>query len=149
MPPMGNMNNDNKMGDDIMMGDKPSMNEPMDDEPNNDEGNNPKKHIQQLAGELSQSLRMYNQQQKQPDTDLNKYVMGMVVAQAAQDMTPNEKDEIVKKIQNRDNEENIPMEECKESVNEISNSIINDGENDEKRFERKTSKRKNPFISNR
>lgn len=145
MPPM----NDG-MGD--------NMNAPMDNEmpPMNDmegngeenEGNDPKKNVQHLAGELSQALRMYNQQQTQPDTDLNKYVMGMVVAQAAKDMTSKEKDEIIKKIQNGESKENIPVEECKEQVNEINNSPIENDEQ-EKRFEKKIPQRKNPFIANR
>lgn len=149
MQPMDNMG----MGDDMndsMVNDIPPMDDDMNmgGDVNNEEGNDPKKNVQQLAGELSQALRMYNQQQSQPDTDLNKYVMGMVVAQAAKDMTSKEKDEIIKKIQNGESEENIPVEECKNNVNEINNSPMEDDEQ-EKRFEKKIPQRKNPFIANR
>lgn len=139
-----NMNND--MGDDMV-----DMNN--DDESVDD----PKKNIQRLAGKLSQALRTYNMEQETPDTDLNKYVVGMIATQAAKDMTSDEKQEIVKKINKgetiEDNgEENIdnnaednemPMEECKQ------NNVMDD-EKDKKRFNKKSFDfKKNPFSSQR
>ena len=147
MDMMGNDNMDNNMGDD--MGD---MNN------NDDESvDDPKKNIQRLAGKLSQALRTYNMEQESPDTDLNKYVVGMIATQAAKDMTSDEKQEIVKKINKgetiEDNgEENIdnnaednemPMEECKQ------NNVMDD-EKDKKRFNKKSFNfKKNPFSSQR
>ena len=96
-------------------------------------------------------------EQESPDTDLNKYVVGMIATQAAKDMTSDEKQEIVKKINKgetiEDNgEENIdnnaednemPMEECKQ------NNVMDD-EKDKKRFNKKSFDfKKNPFSSQR
>jgi hypothetical protein len=146
MDMMGNDNMDNNMGDD--MGDMNNDDESIDD---------PKKNIQRLAGKLSQALRTYNMEQEKPDTDLNKYVVGMIATQAAKDMTSDEKQEIVKKINKgetiEDNgEENIdnnaednemPMEECKQ------NNVMDD-EKDKKRFNKKSFDfKKNPFSSQR
>ncbi len=146
MDMMGNDNMDNNMGDD--MGDVNNDDESIDD---------PKKNIQRLAGKLSQALRTYNMEQEKPDTDLNKYVVGMIATQAAKDMTSDEKQEIVKKINKgetiEDNgEENIdnnaednemPMEECKQ------NNVMDD-EKDKKRFNKKSFDfKKNPFSSQR
>lgn len=146
MDMMGNDNMGNNMGDD--MGDMNNDDESVDD---------PKKNIQKLAGKLSQALRTYNMEQESPDTDLNKYVVGMIATQAAKDMTSDEKQEIVKKINKgetiEDNgEENIdnnaednemPMEECKQ------NNVMDD-EKDKKRFNKKSFDfKKNPFSSQR
>ena len=154
------------MANDAM--DNMPMNEPMDNQQDGigfdneeGEGDDPKKNIQRLAGELSQALRMYNQEQPQPDTDLNKYVMGMVVTQAAKDMTSNEKDEIIKKIQKGETDvEKTPVEDndmpmdCvdKKKVNEINDSTISQerqGKRENKNMNNKTISKKNPFVSNR
>lgn len=140
----------------MTMDNTPMMNdeEPMDgigDETMGDENNDdPKKNIQRLAGELSQALRMYNQDQESPDTDLNKYVVGMVATQAGKNMTSDEKNEIVKKIQkgesyenNNNNDEEMAMEECNQ------NNVMNN-EKDEKRFNKRAFDfKKNPFSSRR
>lgn len=148
MDMMGNDNMNNDMGDDMV-----DMNNNDDDESVDD----PKKNIQRLAGKLSQALRTYNMEQESPDTDLNKYVVGMIATQAAKDMTSDEKQEIVNKINKgetiEDNgEENIdnnaednemPMEECKQ------NNVMDD-EKDKKRFNKKSFNfKKNPFSSQR
>lgn len=146
MPPM-DMGMDNNMemenGMDDNMGDI-DMN---DSEENVDD---PKKNIQRLAGELSQALRTYNMEQESPDTDLNKYVIGMIATQAAKDMTSDEKQDIIKKINKgetiEDNSEetsDVPMEECKQ------NNVMDDEKNG-KRFEKKSfDYKKNPFSSRR
>lgn len=63
-----------------------------------DEDTDPRTFIQQLAGKLSQSLRKYNEGQPQPDGDLNKYVAGMVIAQAVKGLAPEDVTEIMNKI---------------------------------------------------
>lgn len=63
-----------------------------------DEETDPKRYIQQLTGKLSQSLRIYNEQQPQPDTDLNKYVAGMITKQASEGLTKSDIDEIISKL---------------------------------------------------
>jgi hypothetical protein len=137
---------DNSMNSSIM---NQPMNEPIDtnDEEGvekGDEDNNPKKNIQKLAGELSQALRNYNQQQEHPDTDLNKYVMGMVVAQTAKDMTSDEKDEIVNKIKSGEEE----ISESYDKITEMNNITIKDDEQ-KKRYDKNAPKHKNPFLANR
>lgn len=133
-----------------------NMNQP--DDEMNDNGfedeesvDDPKKNIQRLAGELSQALRLYNDGQETPDTDLNKYAVGMVATQATKNMTSKEKNEIIKKIENGedvdiddgDDTQDTPMEECKQ------NNVMND-EKDGKRFEKKSMNLKNnPFSSQR
>lgn len=104
--------NEPEMGGNDMMGDEPN------DMPNEfdtnfdagvdaDENADPKKFIQQLTGKLSQTLRTYNQNQNDPD--LNKYVAGMIAAQAAENLDENDKDEIINKIQNASSNDNPDM----------------------------------------
>ena len=93
MPPMGG--NDPMMGGEQPIG---GMEDPMMDSEMGDEENDPKKEIQKLSGKLSQELRNYNNDQQSPDTDLNKYVAGMVIPQATKVMTSDEKAEVINKI---------------------------------------------------
>lgn len=74
------------------------------------EGNNDKKNIQQLTGELSQALSQYNDEQEEPDTELNKYVMNMLAKQAGKAMTPKDRKQVVKKLKG-DDEPDEGMEE--------------------------------------
>lgn len=141
----------------------------------NGESTDPKKQIQQLTGKLSQELRNYNNDQTKPDTELNKYVAGMIIPQASKALTSDDKSEIIDKINNNSDSEDemggedelnndeisneMPMDDSNPSeskrsidniIDEMINSILND--NDKDRYEKKTdvkSKRKNPFISNR
>lgn len=66
------------------------------------EETDPKRFIQQLTGKLSQSLRKYNSELPQPDSDLCKFVCGMINAQAVQGLSPEDKQEVIKKIENGD-----------------------------------------------
>ena len=142
---MGEMPMNNMGGDDPMMDANGGTEEPMEGEGTADD---PKKNIQRLAGELSQALRTYNDEQQSPDTDLNKYVVGMIATQARKNMTSDEKNEIVKKIQKGETvddnaDDGMAMEECKQ------NTVMNDGE-DDKRYDKRAVKLKNnPFSSKR
>lgn len=104
---------------------QPAMNqEPMGNDANNfppekenfdaevsaDENSEPKKYIQQLAGKISQSLRTYNENNPQPDSDLNKYVVGMVNKQAVEFMTDEDKQEVLNDIQ-KDSDLNTQQDE--------------------------------------
>lgn len=62
------------------------------------EETDPEKFIQQLTGKLSQSLKKYNDENPDDESGLNKYVAGMVATQAAKGLTEPEKNEIIKKI---------------------------------------------------
>lgn len=63
-----------------------------------DEETDPKRFIQQLTGKLSQSLNSYNNENGEPDTELGKYVLGMLVKQGVKGMDDKDKKEIIKKI---------------------------------------------------
>lgn len=169
---MGNMNNELPTNDDDLgnsMSD--SFNSDID---GNGESSDPKKQIQQLTGKLSQELRSYNNDQTEPDSELNKYVAGMIIPQASKALTGDDKSEIIDKINNNSDSEDemgddepnnndisneMSMDDSNPSeskknidniIDEMINSILNDNNKD--RYEKKTdvkSKRKNPFISNR
>lgn len=176
MPPMPmedpNMGGEMPMsGQDPMMGGEQPMDEPMMDDEMGEE-NDPKKEIQQLSGKLSQELRNYNNDQQTPDTDLNKYVAGMVIPQATKVMTSDEKAEVINKIKkgmtdddletdgsNGDMGGNEGMDMPMESkfnldniINEIIGSIVNGNDNENREEKKITNKKitnKNPFVSNR
>ena len=82
----GGMPEDPMMGGDPMAGgapdagmpEDPKMDTPMGDNENG--GDDKKKEIQKLAGELSELLHTYNEENGE-DEELNKYVKGMIDAQ--------------------------------------------------------------------
>lgn len=166
--------------DDPMMGNEPmedDMEEPMMDDENGIE-NDPKKEIQKLSGKLSQELRNYNNDQEKPDTELNKYVAGMIIPQATKSMTSDEKAEVINKIkkgmtdddlemddidgddsmddiEGDDSMNDMPMESkynLDNIINEIIGSIVNGDDNENREEKKITNKKitnKNPFVSNR
>lgn len=73
-----------------------------------DEETDPKKYIQQLTGKLSQSLNSYNNENGEPDTELGKYVLGMLVKQGTKGMDDKDKKEIIKKINSSSDDEDMP-----------------------------------------
>lgn len=113
-----NMGDEMPMGDD-MMGD--SSMEPdggsefdtnFDAGVEADEDEDPKKYIQQLTGKLSQELGKYNNELGEPDTELSKYVGGMIVKQVAKNMGEDDKKELIKKIKMTDSEgDDEPIED--------------------------------------
>lgn len=76
-----------------------------------DEETDPEKFIQQLTGKLSQSLKKYNDENGDDETGLNKYVAGMIATQAAKGLTDSEKNEIIKKINSGDVEDDEPVDD--------------------------------------
>ena len=124
----------------------------------------PKKYIQQLTGKLSQSLRNYNNEQQQPDTELSKYVCGMIVKQAIEGLNQNDVDDILKKIKSDEddidveqppmNDDGNDIEQQQESINrkqkidEIFQDLIDTEEDEiEKPLKKNNSFRKKPFTS--
>ena len=110
MPPMDdNMPANDEMPDDMAANDEEGM--PSDFDTNFDAGveadeeTDPKRYIQQLTGKLSQSLSSYNNENGEPDTELGKYVLGMLVKQGVKGMDEKDKKEIIKKINTDDSEE--------------------------------------------
>jgi hypothetical protein len=102
MPPMGMENGEDGEMIDNMGGEEEQM--PSDFDSNFDAGveadeeTDPKRFIQQLTGKLSQSLNSYNNENGEPDTELGKYVLGMLVKQGVKGMDETDKKEIIKKI---------------------------------------------------
>lgn len=90
-----------------------------------DEETDPKKYIQQLTGKLSQSLNSYNNDNDEPDTELGKYVLGMLIKQGTKGMDEKDRKEIIKKI----NTNNSELEDEEYSENEENNYEENDDEN--------------------
>lgn len=127
MPPMG----DPMMGGDMPPMDDPNGGMPPMDDPNAmgvdmsggsefdtnfdagvdaDENTDPKKYIQQLTGKLSQSLRKYNENLPQPESDLCKYVAGMILKQTTEGLTDAEKKEIIDKVNGNATDDNMDGE---------------------------------------
>lgn len=90
-----------------------------------DEESDPKTFIQQLTGKLCQSLRKYNENQPQPDEDLNKYVAGMVVAQAVKNMSPDDANEVMTKIKD-ESAENMDANDGQENAMQDPNAMMAD-----------------------
>ena len=166
MPPMDNssMMDDGQNNADGSMMDNDSMG--MDDE------QDPKKYIQHLTGKLSQELRNYNNEEN--DSELSKYVAGMIIPQAAKSMTSDDKKDIINKIKKgitdseiedysdeesdstQQEDDMMPQDEMAMESKKIVNEIINSMSEDD--FERKRENKKitnnqvkgrNPFKSNR
>lgn len=150
MPPIGN-DMDNGFGDE---------NQEFDAGVEADSENEPKKYIQQLTGKLSQELRKYNQEQQNQDTELNKYVLGMLIPQASGNMTNQDKKEVIKKLQKNDiddsgienNTEEPPLdmdngEPKMESVNK-KGDIVDELTRETKKYRdrRKIKVSDNPFV---
>ena len=100
-----------------------------------DEDTDPKKYIQQLTGKLSQTLNTYNNENGKPETELGKYVLGMLVKQGTKGMDEKDKKEIIKKINmnNSDNEETELPDE-----NEMPEEDMEQNPSDEMQMESKT-----------
>lgn len=100
-----------------------------------DEDTDPKKYIQQLTGKLSQTLNTYNNENGEPDTELGKYVLGMLVKQGTKGMDEKDKKEIIKKINmnDSDNEETELPDE-----NEMPEEDMEQNVSDEMQMESKT-----------
>lgn len=75
-----------------------------------DEDTDPKRYIQQLTGKLSQKLRAYNSELPSPDTDLNKYVAGMINKQAIEGLDDNDVKEILSKIKSDESTDDEPID---------------------------------------
>lgn len=129
MPPMGNQEEmplDAPMPDDMNMNPEGDMENQFDTNfdagVEADEDADPKKYIQQLTGKLSQKLNSYNNDNGQPDTELGKYVLGMLVKQGVKGMDDSDKQDIIQKIKTPENTEEIasePVQDEEPEMNEI------------------------------
>jgi hypothetical protein len=86
-----------------------------------DEETDPKTYIQQLTGKLSQTLNTYNNENGEPDVELGKYVLGMLIKQGVKGMDDKDKKDIIKKINTDDTEINeIPEGDDESETPEMS-----------------------------
>lgn len=91
-----------------------------------DENTDPKKYIQQLTGKLSQSLRKYNENLPKPETDLCKYVAGMILKQTTDGLTDSDKKDIIDKVNGDGSENNDGMND--DSMQQLDNQPMEGGE---------------------
>lgn len=178
MPPT-DMNNGGQMPmaqpTDMGGGDQMSGQPPIDDfstTSDDDVEIDPKKEIEKLTGELSQKLRLYNEENN--DRELSKYVGGMIAAQVGKNLNASDKKKIVKKLNGSDDDlmgmvgdgqdememdddgqdAMAPMEaKIKRSVNlsEVLNNLMYDDESQKTRASKdirnkKIDKKDNPFV---
>ncbi len=158
MPNMGDTNFGNEMTNDSVDNEMDNMNNDMD----SDELD-PKKEIQQLTGKLSQALRNYNNDQNKPDTELNKYVAGMIISQASKSLTDSEKDAIIKKINSNDSDdtdddnsmegmdsmEDVGDDGSNDMVENVNSLIDNHKDRYDNKIRNKQISKKNPFVAER
>ena len=105
-----------------------------------DEETDPKKYIQQLTGKLSQTLNSYNNENGEPDIELGKYVLGMIVKQGTKGMDEKDRKEIIKKINTSNSESDDDFEDEEIEMPE-DNEMNNQGdENLDMKMESKTFK---------
>lgn len=118
----------------------------------------PKKEIQKMTGELSQKLRLYNDENSDPE--LSKYVAGMIAVQAGKNLSGKDKKDIVKKLngseeemedmamngenQDSDQNENQPQPQMEGYIREIVNNVLS---NDERKTRRPSKEIKNKRIN--
>jgi hypothetical protein len=161
MAPIGQPNN-NEIGtnNDFQPNQKPNPFEKkkFDPEIGVDE-NNGKKYNQRLVGKLSQTLRDYNGEQQEPDSDLNKYVLSMVISATKDALTPEDKKDAIKKLENGaveetdSNEPQIDNENGEFNVNEemslpigvLASTIIPVTQRRNKKIEAKSNLKTKPY----
>ena len=143
MPPM-DFPSDDEMGD--VMNQENGEELPSDFDTNFDAGveadeeTDPKKYIQQLTGKLSQTLNSYNNENGEPDIELGKYVLGMIVKQGTKGMDEKDRKEIIKKINTSNSESDDDFEDEEIEMPE-DNEMNNQGdENLDMKMESKTFK---------
>lgn len=83
-----------------------------------DEESDPEKYIQQLTGKLCTTLDKFNEDRPTPDTSLNKYVAGMVISQCVKGLSEKDKNAILKKLTDSENEEEEGNAETPEQTGE-------------------------------
>lgn len=101
-----------------------------------DEDSDPKKYIQQLTGKLSQSLRKYNENLPQPDTELSKYVAGMILKQSTEGLSDGDKKEIIDKVGEDDGSDDMGQE-----MPQTNDQQMNSGEEGQPMMESRNHRR--------
>lgn len=112
-PPM-----DNQMSQDGMGNTPSEFDTNFDAGVDADENTDPKKYIQQLTGKLSQSLRKYNNEQPKVDSELNKYVAGMILKQSTERLSSNDKKDVIDKVSGDENNTVNPQMEPSDTTDD-------------------------------
>ena len=111
--------------DEGQAGEMPGMDAPMNDgdatpepmpqgEENGSEDGGTKEDLQSQAGSLAAALRQYNSESPQPDVETNKYVAGMILSAAIENLSGKDRRDVVKKAKAG---EDLGMEPEEESEN--------------------------------
>ena len=165
MPPMGNdpmggMGGQMDMGQDAPMDGEDPMGGGEPDEGSDGPGGDVRKY----AGELSQALNDYNEENPNDDGKLNKYAINMIAAQVADSLSDKDKRNVIKKLKGNTDDmsddsvpqdapvgDNAQMNLGESFVSEIVNEIGQERKRKrhEKRITNKDVTMSNPFVSKR
>lgn len=157
IPPMPN-NNFNEFDGGMEQDD--SVNNDINDELQNTENDmnldnpnssSPKNEIQKVTGKLSQLLNDFNNENE--DSELNKYVLKMIVKQAAKGLNQDDKDDVLNSLENDDMDDNDMNNEddINESISltEFIDNIVNTQDTKKQKIPYNQQRLNNPFISKR
>ena len=163
--PMGGMGEQMDMGQDAPMDGEDPMGSGEPDEGSDGPGGDVRKY----AGELSQALNDYNEENPNDDGKLNKYAINMIAAQVADSLSDKDKRNVIKKLKgNADDmsDDSIPQDDMEQDAPMGGNNQMNLGESlvseivneigderkrkrHEKRITNKEVTKRNPFVSKR
>ena len=91
-----------------------------------------------MTGKLSQELRKYNNDQSEPDTELNKYVAGMIIPQSTKVLDGDDKEEIITKINKGETSDEDDMNQDVDSENDdIGDEMQDNSQDNMQQFESK------------
>lgn len=139
-----NMEQDNSV-DDNMNDEFQNTEDDMNlDNPNS---SSPKNEIQKVTGKLSQLLNDFNNEND--DSELNKYVLKMIVKQAAKGLNQDDKDDVLNSLESDDMDDN--EDDINESINltEFIDNIVNTNDTKKQKIPYNQQTLNNPFISKR
>lgn len=142
------MEQDNSINDDMNDGLQNTSDDMNLDNPNS---SSPKNEIQKVTGKLSQLLNDFNNEND--DSELNKYVLKMIVKQAVKGLNQDDKDDVLNSFENDDMDNNDMNHEddINESINltEFIDNIVNTNGAKKQKIPYNQQSLNNPFISKR
>lgn len=166
MPPMGGQDPMGDMGGQMDMNqEEPMGDDPMGGDAQGEDADGPGGDVRKYAGELSQALNDYNEENPSDEGKLNKYAINMIAAQVADSLSDKDKRGVIKKLNgNADDmsDDSMPQDDVMNNGGNqmgLGESIVSEivGELDkerrvkrnEKRITNKGVTRRNPFVGNR
>lgn len=109
------------------------------------EEDDPTKYIQQLSGKLGQSIRDYTEKQGQADLELEKFAINSVVsATHTADMTPEDRNDIIKKIDKSGSQDNPTNDDFGDVTSGGPDNTPEDGEQEDEPTEENVLHEINP-----